>query len=226
MIRWIALTGCIVFTGCLAADAVDPTIEAHESALSAVTQLSFYLPLLISAGGNSGAQSSTLMIRGLAVGNVQARDWARVLGREALQGLLLGALLAAVGVTRALVEGASPEFATLIGLTIVIGVTEAIKAKLESDQRVEVTLTDTAAARERLRTGKVGLVVVPTAEPPGWEYVLDPDRPECALARAAADGALVRAAVPSLAVPPVRELDEAGGRYIDFLLPGLLGRRP
>jgi ABC-type multidrug transport system permease subunit len=100
---------------------------------------------------------------------------------------------------------------------------EALKAKLESDRRVEVTLTDTAAARDRLRTGKVGLVVIPTTEPPGWEYVLDPNRPECALAKAAADGALVRAAAPSLAVPAVRELDEAGGRYIDFLLPGLIG---
>jgi ABC-type multidrug transport system permease subunit len=100
---------------------------------------------------------------------------------------------------------------------------EVLKAKLEADPRVQVTLVETGTARERLRTGKVGLVVVPTAEPPGWEYVLDPNGPEGALAKAAAEGALVRAAVPSLAVPPVRELGEVGGRYIDFLLPGLLG---
>jgi ABC-type multidrug transport system permease subunit len=104
-----------------------------------------------------------------------------------------------------------------------VAAAEALRAKLAADERVEVTLADTAAARDRLRTGKAGLVVIPTTEPPGWEYVLDPNRPESALAKAAADGALVRAAVPSLAAPAVRELDEAGGRYIDFLLPGLLG---
>jgi magnesium transporter len=107
---------CILFVGGLL---TTHTLQAYEGALSAMTQLSFYLPLLISAGGNSGAQSSTLMIRGLALGNVRSRDWARVLGREALQGLLLGGLLAAVGVARALIEGANPAFTALIGLTIV-----------------------------------------------------------------------------------------------------------
>ncbi len=100
---------------------------------------------------------------------------------------------------------------------------EALKAKLEADPRVRVTLAGESAAGERLRTGKTGLVVVPTAGPPGWAYVLDPNRPECALAKAAADGALVRAAAPSLPAPPERELAEPGGRYIDFLLPGLIG---
>jgi magnesium transporter len=107
---------CVLFVGGLL---TTHTLQAYEKALSAMTQLSFYLPLLISAGGNSGAQSSTLMIRGLAVGNVQSSDWGRVLLREMLQGLVLGALLAAVGVGRALTEGDSPEFAMLIGLTIV-----------------------------------------------------------------------------------------------------------
>ena len=59
------------------------------------------------------------MIRGLAVGNVASRDWLRVLAREALQGLVLGVLLAAVGVGRAFIEGDSPRFALLIGLTVV-----------------------------------------------------------------------------------------------------------
>ncbi|HVK15633.1 MAG TPA: ABC transporter permease, partial [Fimbriiglobus sp.] len=71
-----------------------------------------------------------------------------------------------------------------------VAAAEALQAKMASDPRVEVTLTDTAAAKEQLRTGKVGLVVVPAAGSPGWEYVLDPNRPESALAKAAADGAL------------------------------------
>jgi magnesium transporter len=107
---------CILFVGGLL---TTHTLQAYEGALSAMTQLSFYLPLLISAGGNSGAQSSTLMIRGLAVGNVRSADWARVLRRETLQGLILGTMLAVVGVSRAILEGGNPAFSALIGLTIV-----------------------------------------------------------------------------------------------------------
>lgn len=95
------------------------TLNAYEATLARVTQLAFYLPLLISAGGNSGAQSSTLVIRGLAMGDVTAQDWLRVLRRELLQGVTLGSMLAAVGVVRVLTTGESPAFALLIGLTIV-----------------------------------------------------------------------------------------------------------
>ena len=107
---------CVLFVGGLT---TTHTLQAYQGALSAMTELSFYLPLLISAGGNSGAQSSTLMIRGLAVGTVKSSDWARVLVREVLQGLVLGVLLASVGVGRALLEGDSPRFALLVGVTIV-----------------------------------------------------------------------------------------------------------
>jgi ABC-type multidrug transport system permease subunit len=95
--------------------------------------------------------------------------------------------------------------------------------RLRSDSRIQVTLVPEAAARERLRTGRTGLIVVPTAIRPGWEYVLDPNRPECVLARAAAEVALLRAASPDAALPPQRVLNEVGGRYIDFLIPGLIG---
>jgi magnesium transporter len=107
---------CVLFVGGLL---TTHTLQAYEGALSSMTQLSFYLPLLISAGGNSGAQSSTLMIRGLAVGNVKTGDWARVLSREMLQGVVLGVLLAGVGVARALLEGDSLQFTLLIGITII-----------------------------------------------------------------------------------------------------------
>jgi len=100
---------------------------------------------------------------------------------------------------------------------------EALKAKLETDPRIVVTLAETPPARDRLRTGKTGLVIVPSAASPGWEYHIDLNRPECALAKAAADGALVRSAVPTLATPVEHKTEEPGGRYIDFLFPGLLG---
>lgn len=105
----------LFFGGLLSTQAM----AAYETSLAAVTQLSFYLPLLISAGGNSGSQSSTLIIRGLAVGDVSLADWWRVLARELGQGLSLGALLAVLGVGRALVVHDGLEFAMLIGITII-----------------------------------------------------------------------------------------------------------
>jgi ABC-type multidrug transport system permease subunit len=100
---------------------------------------------------------------------------------------------------------------------------EALKARLATDARMVVAVHPAAAARERLRTGKTGLIIIPADAAPGWEYVIDPTRPECTLAKAAADGALVRSAVPTMPAPPERTVEEAGGRYIDFLLPGLIG---
>lgn len=94
-------------------------LQAYEHALSVVTQLSFYLPLLISAGGNSGAQSSTLIIRGLAVGEITTADWTKILKREILQGVVLGGMLATIGVVRVLTTGGSIEFTALIGLTVI-----------------------------------------------------------------------------------------------------------
>lgn len=93
-------------------------MKSFDRVLAAVAQLAFYVPLLVSAGGNSGSQSSTLVIRGLAVGDIQAKDWWKVLIRELTQGLLLGALLALLGAGRALLTGDGVQFAVLVGSTI------------------------------------------------------------------------------------------------------------
>src|SRR5690606_29002370 len=52
-------------------------------------------PLLIDSGGNAGSQSATLMIRALAMGDVQTRDWIKLLGKEFTVSLLLGLTMAA-----------------------------------------------------------------------------------------------------------------------------------
>jgi len=62
--------------------------------------LALFVPLIISSGGNSGSQAATLIIRALALGEVTLRDWLRVLRREIIAGLLLGAILAAIGFVR------------------------------------------------------------------------------------------------------------------------------
>jgi magnesium transporter len=62
--------------------------------------LAMFIPLIISSGGNSGSQASTLIIRALAVGEIRVKDWWRVFLREVACGCLLGLLLAAIGWTR------------------------------------------------------------------------------------------------------------------------------
>jgi magnesium transporter len=59
-----------------------------------------FVPLIISSGGNSGSQASTLIIRAMAVGEVKLRDWWRIVGRELQAGLVLGLALGAIGVLR------------------------------------------------------------------------------------------------------------------------------
>lgn len=95
------------------------TMQQFNGVLSAIVELSFYVPLLIAAGGNSGSQSSTLVIRGLAVGDITIKDWHRVLIRESGQGLVLGVMLAFFGIVRVLISGHSLQFGVLIALTIV-----------------------------------------------------------------------------------------------------------
>lgn len=78
------------------------TALAHfRNAIEAVIALSFFLPLCISTGGNSGSQAATLITRALALGQVTTRDWWRVLRHEVLMGLALGMTLGAVGFVRA-----------------------------------------------------------------------------------------------------------------------------
>jgi ABC-type multidrug transport system permease subunit len=95
-------------------------------------------------------------------------------------------------------------------------------ARLASDQ-IKVTLEDAAAARADLRTGKVSLVVTLTpGEPRGYRY--DETRPEARLTRLLVDDRLQRAE-GRVDVTPVTDahVTEPGARYIDFLVPGLLG---
>jgi len=80
-------------------------IAYFEDTIEAVVTLVFFLPLLIDSGGNAGSQSATLMIRSLAVGDVQLRDWMRLLRREVgvalLIGLSMGVAVSIIGVFRA-----------------------------------------------------------------------------------------------------------------------------
>lgn len=71
-----------------------------ENEIAKAVVLSIFVPLVISSGGNSGSQASTLIIRAMAVGEVRLRDWWHVMRREILSGLLLGTILGMIGVIR------------------------------------------------------------------------------------------------------------------------------
>jgi magnesium transporter len=72
----------------------------HQIARAAV--LALFVPLIISSGGNSGSQATSIIIRSLALQELRLRDWWRVMGRELLSGLTLGAFLGIVGFVRIL----------------------------------------------------------------------------------------------------------------------------
>lgn len=71
-----------------------------ESTLDRAMVLALFIPLVISSGGNSGSQASTLVIRAMTVGEIRLRDWWRVARREVLAGLALGTVLGLIGFAR------------------------------------------------------------------------------------------------------------------------------
>ncbi len=73
-----------------------------EDEIARAVVLALFVPLIISSGGNSGSQASTLVVRALALGELTLRDWWRVIRREFAAGLVLGLILAAIGFTRIL----------------------------------------------------------------------------------------------------------------------------
>lgn len=73
---------------------------AFESEISKAVVLALFVPLIISSGGNSGSQAATLVIRALALGEVTVVDWWRVMRREFMAGLALGAILGSIGFLR------------------------------------------------------------------------------------------------------------------------------
>jgi len=74
----------------------------YEHDIAKAVVLAVFVPLIISSGGNSGSQASTLIIRAMALGEVRLRDWWRIVQRELAAGLTLGVVLAVVGAVRVL----------------------------------------------------------------------------------------------------------------------------
>lgn len=101
-------------------------IRENEGLLQATLELVVFIPLIISSGGNAGSQSSTLIIRAMAVGELSPKDWGRVLSRELLIGLSLGITLGLMGFARGWLAGETVpplNIATAVGMSILAIVT-------------------------------------------------------------------------------------------------------
>ena len=93
-------------------------MSSNQEALQSFIILSFFIPMLIDCGGNSGSQATATIVRGLAIGEIKPKDILKVIWREARVGLLLGSTMALVSFGRALISGGSP----LIGITVALSI--------------------------------------------------------------------------------------------------------
>jgi magnesium transporter len=95
-----------------------------EAEIARAVVLALFVPLIISSGGNSGSQATTLVIRAMALGEVRLLDWWRVIRREVVTGLGLGFILASIGLVRILLwQGlfdAYGEHYFLVALTVAL----------------------------------------------------------------------------------------------------------
>lgn len=93
-----------------------------EDEIAKAVVLALFVPLIISSGGNSGSQASTLIIQAMALGEISINDWWRVMRREIVSGLLLGSVLGCIGFIRILLWNSLfhtyGEHTVLIGTTV------------------------------------------------------------------------------------------------------------
>lgn len=95
-----------------------------EKEIDRAVVLALFVPLIISSGGNSGSQATSLVIRAMALGELRLRDWFRVVRREIGAGLALGSILGSIGLTRILLWQVFfktyGEHYLLVGLTVAL----------------------------------------------------------------------------------------------------------
>jgi magnesium transporter len=114
-------------------------LKRYELAFEKLPALVLFIPLIISCGGNSGSQSTTLITRALALGEIRPGDWWRIVSREVLMGLCLGIALGLVGFGRAMLvssaDTASIDLSRLaavvaLGVTVVVLLGNVLGASL------------------------------------------------------------------------------------------------
>jgi len=97
-------------------------LEVNSLQLQAIVALSFFIPMLLGSGGNAGTQSSTIIIRGLAMDDIQMSDVMQVIKKELAVGLIVGTFMAFLASVRALWLDQDPRMGITVGFAMVVTV--------------------------------------------------------------------------------------------------------
>jgi magnesium transporter len=100
-------------------------LESFQGQIDAVPLLALFLPMIVSTGGNSGSQASTLVIRAMALGEIRAADWWLIMRRELFIGFSLGLVLFIVAFLRVALWGSFGAYGDAymyVALTVAISV--------------------------------------------------------------------------------------------------------
>ena len=100
-------------------------MEHYSFALESVIALAFFIPMLSGSAGNAGTQSATLVIRGLATGEISFQDIFKIMKREIFMGLMLGTILGALGFLRAYLMQGNPFLGLTVGYSLALVITIA-----------------------------------------------------------------------------------------------------
>jgi magnesium transporter len=102
-------------------------LEFNSFHLKAVVALSFFIPMLLGSGGNAGTQSSTAVIRGLAMGSIKMEDVTRVIKKELGVGVIVGSIMSILAALRAMYLNQDPRIGITVGFammaTVLLGTT-------------------------------------------------------------------------------------------------------
>lgn len=110
---WLTI---LFFTALLTAFA----LKRYEAALDSFVWVVLFLPLIVSTGGNSGNQAATLVITAMTSGELSVKDWLKVMMREWVVGLILGAILASIGIFIARLFAPSWQEALVVPITLLM----------------------------------------------------------------------------------------------------------
>ena len=93
-------------------------ISNYEEQLLEYITLALFMPLVIASGGNSGAQSATLMVRAIATGDLESGDWISAMSKEILVGILMGLAMGGLAFIVGWIYGGESSIAQIIGLSM------------------------------------------------------------------------------------------------------------